>query len=763
MRIRFSWLLALTAIGILLVALMQPTLALADDATPPAPDAEATEPTPTEAPATATPIPVEPTAEEAAAPDLELPEILEQAPEGTEVVVLDENGEPQALATEETLEVLLQGDPVWCPSTVLAPTPGSNGCTAGATSFATLLTQLGGGGYTGAGTIWVAFNYDGTNDTTAINFDGTAAGVSNLTDLIVQGGWNGVSGSNTITTPSTVDDKFSIYDWQGNITLNDLIFAANASGAALNVQTDGDIQLDNVVASGNASGSGADLDTCDYDGATGLCAGTGSITVDNSTFDTNAFNGLVTDSGGDTSLDNVQANGNGQNGAFITGADNDGTGNVSVQNSTFSNNINAAGLDVYSDGNISLNNVVADGNFTGMLLDTTAGTGTIAVTNTSQASSNTGTGLHAISYGDITVSQFTADTNGANGAYLVAGLSGNVTVNNTSSFTGNANYGLFAKSAAGNISVTNVTANGNSEAGAFLKTFSGGNVTVDTGTFNSNTLSGLVIASSGQVDLNNVTANANGSYGAEVYSTYTYFCSGPNNITVNVDGGTYSNNLFYGLYVAPGAAGTLVFVNPVTYAPANGSGDYQLVLQDPECPNDIKPVSKPLKIVDVPFKAGLPVGQECDLYSGSMLVLPNGTSVKITCPYTGETQLEGLEEGDLPGLLGAGGTFVQGISVKFNSEGQPVLVLTEGGLLTLSFDIPADSRGRRHSILFWDSTANNGVGAWIQLPPFEFGTSFKLNPDDPDDKRVILTGVRQEGNTMVATVNFPGIFILVSE
>jgi hypothetical protein len=93
----------------------------------------------------------------------------------------------------------------------------------------------------------------------------------------------------------------------------------------------------------------------------------------------------------------------------------------------------------------------------------------------------------------------------------------------------------------------------------------------------------------------------------------------------------------------------------------------------------------------------------------------------------------------------------------------PIERLTEGGLLTLSFEIPEGGRGRSYSILFWDPAANGGLGAWIQLPPFEFGTSFKLHPDNPADGRMIFSGVRQKGNTVVATVNCPGVFILVSE
>ena len=790
MRTRISVILFTAIIGVLLVAAVQPSLALADEATPPAEETQPPPPTPVpeeveeteQAPEqegqaeepTAEPAEApteEPTAEaaEAATEELDLPEILEQAPEGTEVVVLDENGEPLALATEEAAEAMLVGDPIWCNETD-APIAGAGSCTASYASLQALIDDINNAVISEPadnGIIWIMQGND--TSAAAITIDGSSLGTWATYRLSLYGGWDGGAAGNTPGT-SVFDQSLSLVNWQNDVTLNDIIFQdADDSFASLEVETSGDIDVDEVQVLSNDTGSGAYLDTCDYNSGTGLCAGTGDVTVTNSTFDSNNFNGLVTDSGGDTDLVNVQANNNNADGAYITGADDDGTGDVTIQNSQFNGNANGTGLDVYSDGNISLNNVAAGldlvslrNNFTGIQLDATAGTGTISVLN-SEASDNDGTGLHATSYGDITLTTFTADDNAANGAYLFAYDTANIFVDTNSHFGTNGNYGLFAKTFAGDITLDHIDVDGNSGHGAFLKTYDGGNVTVDTSSFNNNTLSGLVVVSSGQVDLNNVTADNNGKHGVEVYSMYTYTCHGENDITVNVDAGTFSNNVFYGLYVAPGASGTLFFVNPATFLPANGSGDYNLVLENPDCSKKSTAPSKPLKIVDVPFSDGPFVEQECDLYSGTVLVLPNGSSVKVGCPYSGETQLEGLDQVNLPGPLGAGGTFQLGISVKFTQAGLPVEKLTEGGLLTLSFEIPEGARGRRYSILFWDPSANGGAGAWIQLPPFEYGTSFKLNPDDPADGRMILSGVRQQGNTVVATVNFPGTFILVSE
>lgn len=760
MRKRFSPITLIATAGVLLAAVMLPSLALADDATPPA-ETQPVETTPvveSEPEAETTP---EPPAEEPEG-ELSLPEVLEQALPGTQVVVLDENGEPQALATQHAAEALLVGDPIWCPEGS-APNPGNGGCTLSYASMQALIDDINNAVIAepaAHGIIWIM---DGP-DTSASNItiDGGSLATWATYRLTLYGGWDGNAGGATPGT-STFNRSLSIVNWQNDVSLNDIAFQnANDSFASLEVETTGDIDVDEVTASNNAAGSGASLDTCVYDSATGLCTGSGDITVTFSDFDDNAFNGLVTDSAGDTSLDQVSADDNGLNGAYITGADDDGTGNVSVQNSQFTGNDSGAGLDVYSDGNVSLNNVIGDSNFTGLLLDATGGTGTITVT-TSQASDNDGTGLHAESYGDITLAQFTAERNAADGAYLFAYGTANIFVNTNSHFEENVQIGLFAKAYDGDIWVADITVDGNdvTRDGAFLKTYGSGGVRVDSSSFDDNLRSGLLIGSGGLVDLNGVTADGNGKHGVEVYSTYTLTCHGQNNITVDVDGGTLSNNIFYGLYVAPGATGSLVFTNPTTFA-GNGKGDYQLVLEDPDCTVYVKPPSKPLKVVAVPFTGGAPVEQDCVGFSGTQLVLPNGSSVKVGCPYSGETQLEGLEQANLPGLLGAGGSFVLGLSVKLNNAGQPVETLTEGGLLTLSFQIPEGARGRRYSILFWDPTANGGLGAWFQLPPFERGTTFKLNPDDPDDGRTIFSGVRQVENTVQVTVDFPGVFILAS-
>src|SRR5215208_5131870 len=98
---------------------------------PPAATQVATE-SPTEPPVETTPDPLEATATPAA-------EILTQVPQGTEVVVLDENSNPLPLSTEEAAEIVQVIDPMWCPAGVL---PGGAGCSISFGSISSLVGNM---------------------------------------------------------------------------------------------------------------------------------------------------------------------------------------------------------------------------------------------------------------------------------------------------------------------------------------------------------------------------------------------------------------------------------------------------------------------------------------------------------------------------------------------------------------------------------------------------------------------------------------------
>ncbi|MCC6985064.1 MAG: hypothetical protein IT309_01420, partial [Anaerolineales bacterium] len=146
------------------------------------------------------------TSGEAAAEPESIPEILEQAPENTEIVVVNEEGEVLPLATEEAAEIIATTDPMWCPE---GATPGDAGCTGSFGTFNELIDALEADAllvtpqFTGNGVIWVQDTYNGA-DNSQIEFD--SAALSNISggNLTVQGGWSG--GNNTTTSGvSTVD------------------------------------------------------------------------------------------------------------------------------------------------------------------------------------------------------------------------------------------------------------------------------------------------------------------------------------------------------------------------------------------------------------------------------------------------------------------------------------------------------------------------------------------------------------------------------
>jgi hypothetical protein len=174
--------------------------------------------------------------------------------------------------------------------------------------------------------------------------------------------------------------------------------------------------------------------------------------------------------------------------------------------------------------------------------------------------------------------------------------------------------------------------------------------------------------------------------------------------------------------------------------------------------------SKPVNIVEVPFKDGAPVQQDCATYSGTVLMLPDGTWVKFGCPFEGSMTLEGLLEEELPGPLGAGTEFVSAITYGMTDMAGLEVTVNPDGTITLKFKIPEDSNARAYDILYWDTSANSGAGAWVTLPQYKIGQpqAVALNPGDPEDGRLITSGVKQKGEYVTVTVNFTGTFVLVA-
>jgi hypothetical protein len=792
-----QFLVFMTVFAVVVTSFITPTTAYADDGPT---GGETSEPAVVEEQEPAVTEDQEPAEETAPVETVE--EILEQIPDSTQLVVLDETGTPEPLASQDAADIIVNGDPMWCPDGVL---PGGVGCTASFTTFTGaggLLTALAGGSFTGNGVIYVESTYNSALESGDVNIDGSV--LTGLGNLTIQGGWDGVLGGTNVTGTSTFNGiSLNIFNWSGSVTLNDLVI--NTTNTGLYVQNDDNIVLDNVDAQ-SSNFYGAYLDNADALSATVQISDsdfsdTGAVTTDDG--------GLFVLSNGDVTLTNVTSSDHQNYGALIYG------NNVSVTNGTFNNQSVDSGLWVNAYGNIILNNVIASNNYyEGAILDATYGTGDVTVTN-STFDDNGEYGLAAGSFGNILVDFLTATNNGDYGAYLNSLGTGNITVTNSSltlngikglyaessgditldnvDASDNGSYGAYLKAAygAGNIFVSNSTFNGNgsvglaamtgagdividnifvdgaglTDIGAYLGAYDGGAVNVSNSTFQNMTSYGLKIGTSGPVNLTNVTASDNGSHGASIFNSHA--CGKVQGIDVTVDGGFYQNNGGYGLYVSPGPEGTLTFGAASTFG-GNGLGDYLLDLVVDCKPHEDHPKppespKKPVNVVELPSTDGTPVEQDCEIYSGTELILPNGTRAFIGCPFNGDSLIEEVGFDGLPSPLPTGPEFVSGVSLDFNAtadeEGK-----TEEAAITLSFDIPEGMEGKLFSILYWDPEANGGLGDWVELPLARaFGDSkFPLHPEDPDDPRM-STGVEIVDGKVTVTVNFPGTFVLVAK
>lgn len=491
---------------------------------------------------------------------------LSDIPVGTEVVVLDEAGNPVSLASSEAADVLLTGDPIWCPVGV-APIALTGGCS---NTFATLQLLLASGYVpTTNSVIWIKEGTDTSAVPLIINGGTTYAAAAGFT-LTLKGAWNGVSGSTTITsTPSTFSQPLSIVSWQNDVTLSDItIDAINVTG--LTISTTKNIVLTRVNSINNtgASGRGASLDNS---------GGTGSVTVTSSNFNGNGSQGgLTVVSKGSITLASVQASSNAGLGASlnnstaalaqnvtltgtnqfvsnsigglsilskgtvsltgVTAVSNSGslgtsisnlagTMGVTISNSNFSSNTSTGGLFVNSNGSITLSGVTSSSNPSGYgaFLDNDAGTGAITISN-SFFNGNVSIlgGLWVQSKGAITLSSVQAQLNTGSGPGVTLDASagvGAVTISN-SHFDLNGSGGGLTVYAKGAITLSSVTVidNPSGGIGALLNNtavgLGTGNISVTSSSFNTNASTGLQAYSNGTITLTSVTANGNTGYGA---------------------------------------------------------------------------------------------------------------------------------------------------------------------------------------------------------------------------------------------------------
>lgn len=312
------------------------------------------------------------------------------------------------------------------------------------------------------------------------------------------------------------------------------VFKFNA-GSGLYITSDGQIILNNITASSNGY-TGATLEN-----QTAPSDVSGVTLTGLNTFNDNANDaGLSILTRGAVTLANITANEN----SLVSGAGRgvyiDNRYGTTFKGVTFTgvnvfNGNKEGGLQIFSEGIVSLSNVTATDNqgFSGgvnidVLYSLPAAPKAVTLSGINNISNNNYSGLTIQTYGVITINSLTANLNGLvanNGyganvrnSYTNALTPANIVLSGTNVFNGNYNYGLWVDTL-GSIIANNITANNSVTAGGAVfsnnngvsSSFifnSTGNITLTgVNTFSGNKTLNLSVASYGIISLNSVTAS----------------------------------------------------------------------------------------------------------------------------------------------------------------------------------------------------------------------------------------------------------------
>jgi hypothetical protein len=606
---------------------------------------------------------------------------------------------------------------MWCPAGVL---PGGAGCSTNFASSQALIDDMDNSNpnttdsiYEQDGTIYFTADPGGSflllRGSEIQNLDYDALKIYNLT---LQGGWNGATGAGFALSGQTdfganrVQIGTSANPWAGNITINNFSINGVTNNSGLIVYTSGAINLNSVDSQNNV---GTSQSTTGYGAYLINTSGNNDVTVQNSSFANNDRSGLRVSSNGNVSIDSSSSLGN-----------------------------NANGVQILTGGNITLFDVIASENVdSGATLDNTTGSGIINV-GTSVFNGNGVNGLEAYSNGDITVA--------------------------------------------------NATVNGNTETGASLINDTGeGNVTVSDSTFDSNTSTGqdvgLEIASNGDVTLMNVSASNNSAGVGSVISAGGLVIENSifnNNSSTNPESGMglfaeadeaeiicsqFSGNATYGL---DGTLVGLLTLDDVVFS-GNGSGDYlgspfvtsggcspdeggeedpggeegegeEVEGEEGEEEGEEESSSGPAEVIPltglslniVPVLGSENVNLNCEAFSGTKLVLPNGDSLILPCPIRDEGTLMAQAQDGLPGQLDEQFEFLSAMNTGVLRDGQALSMVDTG--MIVEFVMPDGQNAENLAILHWDGSK------WAEFPG----------------------NVTADGYFAVTT-NFTGVFVLVTK
>ena len=394
----------------------------------------------------------------------------------------------------------------------------------------------------------------------------------NLTNVSVTNSPDGVGadlnagGNVTIESSNFVRNKVAGATIQAgaSVAISNSNFSNRADGMrrlqiqGLDVTSGGSVSLFNVMAIHNRE-VGANIDAA------------GRVTIVQSVFSsTKTINsgqflgyGLQVTTPDIIDLDTVTADDN-----FLWGASLNAGSDVNIINSIFNANttespgyIDDTGLLVTSGGNVSLQNVTANDNrLIGATIDAT---GDVSINNSSFSNNNGvttasdgsplyhGYGLQVTTPGNIFINLVTASNNTLYGAHLEAGS--DVTISSSD--------------------FSNQTSNSDTEQiGRGLEVISGGNIFLDTITLNNNQTFGGNLQATGDIFLDTVTATGNGTDGLSLQATCAHVIGGTfsGNGGVGLNLGTSALDLVTQPTFGGNGQGDMVPATPPTCAPGGG-------------------------------------------------------------------------------------------------------------------------------------------------------------------------------------------------
>ena len=171
----------------------------------------------------------------------------------------------------------------------------------------------------------------------------------------------------------------------------------------------------------------------------------------------------------------------------------------------------------------------------------------------------------------------------------------------------------------------------------------------------------------------------------------------------------------------------------------------------------------------IAITGGLTAKFNCD--DRTILRLPNGDFVVAStgmCNFDGvlNTVLEDAVLTDTQTEALPAGIYGSAMHMTVMNGENEIKILPGSAQLTYSFRLKDEELGKSYSVYFWDEKAKEGKGDWVLLPQYTevngVAVISKLYPEKEDEQRLINRGVKlTEDNHVEFDTNFSGLFLLV--